>query len=607
MERPRFWRRRKIENFDLRVEKREGQFHAEVRDPAAARDAAWDFAQPFCWEYFGEASGEAASRDLNAATRPISPPGAKETGTCLFNTVFGREIYAEWCRRLEQTKRAGKDLRLRLRLNSEEVWDWPWELLRDPQLGYLALLPRTPLVRYVEKPDSALPLKVKPPLRILAVAASPEGFARLDVEQELTDLETALDELGDFGRVELERLARPTGDALLQKLSNEPFHILHFIGHGTFDSGRGEGTILLENEDGSPDFMEGDRLRVLLAAQPQLRLVILNACQGARGHLDGLQQSLIRSGLPAVIAMRTTISDRAAKVFSRAFYDALAKGEPVDRSLSYARNAMYALKAGEWETPVLIMQSPDGRLFDLNRWEILWDGLERLGRRFWAVILAIILLSFGLVLARSLGRSQFDLNLVFARYNPPECPSPPSVAVAFTWIDKGKRSFCIGRFEVTQRQWKRVMHKNRGRRREKALPAAVSWEEANQFLAELNRREAGATYRLPTAQEWELAGKAGMKTLAATAATANCENKEANDGYENTAPVGSFSQNAWGLFDMAGNVAEWVSDREGDRAVRMGGSYENALENCRPGYRSLVDPDRRLASTGFRIVREPVR
>ncbi|MFL6197123.1 MAG: CHAT domain-containing protein [Thermoanaerobaculia bacterium] len=609
MEKPGFWRRRGIETFDLRITEKEGRCHGEALHPQGGCDAASDFPRPFSWDDLPGAFGEGDRRDLNAACRPASPPAAEDIGSRLFSAVFDGDMLVEWRRRLDQTRQAGKDLRLRLRLNSAELWDWPWELLHDPQLRFLAMLPRTPVVRYVEMPVPVLPLKVRPPLRILAVASSPEGFAPLDVERELADLEAALEELGSFGHMELERLARPTADALLQKLRNEPFHVLHFIGHGTFDAERG-GMIALENEDGSPDFLDGDRLSVLLAAQPLLRLVVLNACQAARGNRSdrwgGLMQGLIRSGLPAVIAMRTAISDRAATVFSKGFYESLGRGEPVDRALAYARQAMVALEAGEWTTPLLAMQSPDGQLFDLKRWQILWVGINRWAGPFRVLIPAAILLSFILVVARALSKPQFDPNLIAAHSNPPECPSPPSVAMAFAKVDDGKRSFCIGRFEVTQRQWGKIkMGTIRSRRRAKALPATVSWTEANQFLAKLNAREPGATYRLPTAEEWERAGQANLKTLAAaTAATANCENKEANDGYENTAPVGSFSQNGWGLYDMAGNVAEWVSDRQGDKALRYGGSYENALLNCTPRYSAPADPDRRLADTGFRIVRE---
>ena len=68
------------------------------------------------------------------------------------------------------------------------------------------------------------------------------------------------------------------------KLDEKSFHILHFIGHGTFDLERGGGVILLEGEEGGPDPMGAQELSVLLGAHPELRLAVLNICHGAKGN-----------------------------------------------------------------------------------------------------------------------------------------------------------------------------------------------------------------------------------------------------------------------------------------------------------------------------------
>ena len=103
-----------------------------------------------------------------------------------------------------------------------------------------------------------------------------------------------------------------------------------------------------------------------------LRLVVLNACEGARGGKRDIFSStasiLIEQGVPAVLAMQYEISDKAAVEFSRSFYEAIADGWPVDAATSEARMAI-RLEAGnsfEWGTPVLFMRAPDGLLFKLQ-------------------------------------------------------------------------------------------------------------------------------------------------------------------------------------------------------------------------------------------------
>src|SRR6185437_14419029 len=102
-------------------------------------------------------------------------------------------------------------------------------------------------------------------------------------------------------------------------------------------------------------------------------LVVLNACQGAQASATDVFSStaatLLRRGIPAVLAMQFEISDAAAIEFGRSFYSAVADGLPVDAAVSEARSAVsYAIDGTlEWGTPVMYMRSPDGRIFDLHR------------------------------------------------------------------------------------------------------------------------------------------------------------------------------------------------------------------------------------------------
>jgi formylglycine-generating enzyme required for sulfatase activity len=155
-----------------------------------------------------------------------------------------------------------------------------------------------------------------------------------------------------------------------------PWHILHFIGHGSFDPLSDEGYIVLETERGEPDRLPATQLARLLADHRSLRLVVLNSCEGAQGGNTDIFSStaslLVRHGLPAVLAMQYEITDRAAIEFARGFYEALADGLPVDAATAEARKAVSLglTNTVEWGTPVLYMRALDGVLFKLPSLEL---------------------------------------------------------------------------------------------------------------------------------------------------------------------------------------------------------------------------------------------
>ena len=116
--------------------------------------------------------------------------------------------------------------------------------------------------------------------------------------------------------------------------------------------------------------MTGTRPRVLLHDHDPLRLVVLNSCEGARADpsdpFAGTAQSLIRQGIPAVVAMQFEITDPAAISLASELYAAVADGYPLDAALAEARKAIWADgNQVEWATPVLHLRAPDGRIFDV--------------------------------------------------------------------------------------------------------------------------------------------------------------------------------------------------------------------------------------------------
>jgi hypothetical protein len=268
-----------------------------------------------------------------------------KAGRALFEAVFVKEVLVSWRTGLRKAEQAGKDLRLRLHLDSPELWDWPWEFLNDPMHGFLSTFPTTLVVRYIEMSERIRPLRVRPPIRVLVVAACPARFSPISIQDELADLDRSLAELK---HVELDRLEGATLDTLRRKLQGQTFHILHFIGHGGFDPRQGEGVLFFERPDGQPEPVTGQSLATFLKDFKTLGLVFLNACDTARADSSGVNPfsgvagALVLGGLPAVVAMQFPISDRAAIAFSTAFYQRLAIGDPVDASVVEGRQAILA-------------------------------------------------------------------------------------------------------------------------------------------------------------------------------------------------------------------------------------------------------------------------
>jgi CHAT domain-containing protein len=195
-------------------------------------------------------------------------------------------------------------------------------------------------------------------------------FAQLDVQQEWTKLQGVLGGLEQAGQVRLERLEAATLTALRQRLRRDDWHVFHFIGHGGFDAHAQDGLLVLEDPAGLSRLVSAQALGVPLHNHDALRLVVLNACEGARADptdpFAGTAQTLIQQGIPAVVAMQFEITDPAAIAFTSELYAAVADGYPLDAALSQARQAIYTdVSEIEWATPVLYLRAPDGRIFDV--------------------------------------------------------------------------------------------------------------------------------------------------------------------------------------------------------------------------------------------------
>lgn len=180
--------------------------------------------------------------------------------------------------------------------------------------------------------------------------------------------------------------------------------------------------------------------------------------------------------------------------------------------------------------------------------------------------------------------------------------------------------FEMGKYEVTQRQWKDIMDDNPSYFPGEDRPVDnVSWDAAQEFIRRLNERDEEFVYRLPTEAEWEYACRAGTEGDVAAELPRIASYAATSGG--RTSTVGSKRPNAWGLHDLLGNVAEWVADwydaayykqspaedpkgpASGVQRVLRGCGFNDEPEDCTASARKSLLPDKSGEYIGFRLVR----
>jgi uncharacterized protein (TIGR02996 family) len=193
------------------------------------------------------------------------------------------------------------------------------------------------------------------------------------------------------------------------------------------------------------------------------------------------------------------------------------------------------------------------------------------------------------------------------------------------------KGYFLAVYPVTQAQWQKVMGNNPSDFKGDDLPVEqVSWEDCREFCQKLSERD-GKQYRLPTEAHWEYACRAGTttpfyfgETISTDQANYNGDDvygagKEGEYRYKST-PVGSFPPNAWGLYDLHGNVEEWcacwayrirdyetgditdpVGPSSGEYRMLRGGSWYQIPSKCRSAYRCKASPGYRHQLVGFRL------
>ena len=193
--------------------------------------------------------------------------------------------------------------------------------------------------------------------------------------------------------------------------------------------------------------------------------------------------------------------------------------------------------------------------------------------------------------------------------------------------------FWLGRYEVTQGQWLSLMDEHQfPAGRTSSHPAEkISWDMAKRFIEILNAKSDGVSFRLPFEAEWEYGARAGTFTPFNTGRTISTDQANYNGSFTygrgsqgsyraTPLPVGSLPANAWGLFDMHGNLWEWCEDFyhqnyyelsprhnptgpvEGAVKVMRGGSWFTSPRSVRSANRRGVSPGSTVDDAGFRLV-----
>ncbi|MBA3534586.1 MAG: CHAT domain-containing protein [Ardenticatenales bacterium] len=377
-----------FENFDLQIgQPQEGKYPISVQESPAGEteEVVWIPINP----------DDPILQPLLAALEQgaLGAEELKELGKRLANVLLPpgpvRDLYYR-SHGLTEARQVG--LRLRLRIATPELAALPWEYSYDEQIAdFFVLNPRLALVRYHSQPMTPQEIPQATPVPILLLISNPPPTEHLDASKECEGLLTALAPLLEkkqvavdilYGgpeeeRAEIEAVIQgragvrilsglPSLDRLRDVL-REGYRVVHYIGHGSFaEEG---GVLLLTDAVGEISIASAQMLARELRGS-RVAVVLLNSCksaaEGSARSFMGLAPTLIRAGVPAVVAMQLNIADRSASCFSCGLYEALADGLPLDRAVTEGRKAIGSSGKNpelDWGIPVLFMRSPDGVLW----------------------------------------------------------------------------------------------------------------------------------------------------------------------------------------------------------------------------------------------------
>jgi hypothetical protein len=296
----------------------------------------------------------------------------KEVGQTLYDWLFPGPIHTHFQQTEAVARRDDTKMRLRLRIEAEEIASLPLEFLyREIGGYYIAVNPDTVLSRYLNLPmPPGYVHRRKGPLHMLAIIADPTDQTWLPPDEWEAIIQAALAEPLASGQMTLQTVKRATRKEIRDALLKQKPDIIQFVGHGIYKNGQGH-LALVDEKTGKTWLVDDERFANLyLGHDDHLGLISLATCESAKsddpqGFL-GIAPKLVQRGVPAVLSMQYKVYVKTAKVFLEDFYTAVAARKPIDWATQSARNAIsleYGLDNREFATPVLYMRAKDGIVF----------------------------------------------------------------------------------------------------------------------------------------------------------------------------------------------------------------------------------------------------
>ena len=308
----------------------------------------------------------------DAARDPEQDQKLADYGQRMYQFLFGDAVDWEAFLKYNDDYRRETRVTLALHANAAALWQLPWEYLHDGQ-DFLALNGRFWLTRSPYGLARLTPEPAALPIRLLVIVSAPDDQAALDTEEEIAAIQQALDEATRAGRIQVQYLDDATLPNIGAKLKEFNPHILHYTGHGAYDPASARSFLALEDDDGLTVRAGIDELRPHLNDAPDLRLVVLSGCQtaqtSAQDAFSGVATGLLERDIPAVLAMQFSILDQSGIELARAFYHALAQGEPPEQAAQRARLALWQFKEGpgfDWGIPALYLRAGGQRLISAD-------------------------------------------------------------------------------------------------------------------------------------------------------------------------------------------------------------------------------------------------
>jgi len=291
--------------------------------------------------------------------------------------AFGRQLFDTWLASVWPAIKAqlqpGARRVLVIASEVPEILNLPWELISADDGNFIGLDAKFTVRRLPKKDAHLAPAnKTLPPrpLRLLFMACAPREEAQLEFEREEEAIIRAIAQAGT--NVAFDSGDAGTFDELLERINEFQPHVVHLTGHGVVKDGLGY--FAFEDERGQTDPRSSVEMRQRLFSGSGVQLAFISGCQTGKAPpiaaMGGICQGLVSEEIPMAIGWAASIADDIATQFAATFYKTLVSGQPVDRALTLARQAIQKVCDDRsypgWTLPVLYSATTQAMVFDTD-------------------------------------------------------------------------------------------------------------------------------------------------------------------------------------------------------------------------------------------------